>query len=519
MTEAAATSERTGPQRPLPNAGTPPPRDGAREDRDGIRYAWRLLSVVCLASLTTGLSNSSLAIALPAVVSGLSATPEQASWVLLSFQLANVTLMIFFGRLADVLGRRGLYLGGIGLFTVASLLAGLAPNAELLIACRVLQAAGAAMLITNSAALLTSSFPRRLLGQALGIYMASFSTAQLLGPSLGGWVTTELGWRATMLLCAPFGAVCLLWGLRVMKRVPRTGGRLRLDPAGNLLVVLGLGGLLVSLSRTGATGWADPVVIGGLVAFVVAVPLFLLVETRVTHPVVDVRLFRDPVVGIGLLAGFLGTMAGFAVVLAMGLYFQAAWGDTPTEAGVKVLPLAVASVVSAPAAGVLLRRVAPRTVAALASTCSLAGLVFLLVVLRPDTPYPLIVCAVVVIGIGAGAFVPANTTAMLRDIAPHRLGITNSVRLMAQSSGVVISTAVTLTLIGLPLPPELRGNVLDGSLARVEPMALDGLVTGFRVTFALMALMSAMCAVASLVGRRSVREAPCRGGPVPEIAE
>lgn len=451
----------------------------------------------------SGISQSSLNIALPAVVSDLHASPVQASWILLAFQLAHVTLMIFFGRLADVLGRRSMYLAGIGLFTLSSLLAGWAPDVGWLIGLRVLQATATAMLITNSAALVTSAFPRRLLGQGLGIYMASFSVAQLLGPTVGGLVTDVWGWRWTLWLNVPLGVVCLLWGLRVLARVPRSGAPLRLDPGGNLLVLIGLGGLLLALSQSGVSGFLDPLVIGGLAAFVLAVPLFLFVESRVRAPVVDLGLFREPVVGIGVLAGFLGAMSRFAVVLLMGLYFQAVQGDSPAEAGVKVLPLAVASVVSSPAAGLLMRRVRARTVAAVASSISLAGLVLLLVVIDVDTPYWLVLLAVLVIGLGSGAFIPANSTAMLQDVAPDRLGMTNGVRLTAQSSGIVISTAISLTLISLPLPVALRGQVLAGSVAELSPELLGDLIVGFRWVFGLTAVMAALCVLTSLVGRRS----------------
>jgi EmrB/QacA subfamily drug resistance transporter len=467
--------------------------------------------------LVTGINVSSLNIALPAVVAGLDAGPLAASWILLSFQLTHITLMIFFGRLADVLGRRTMYLAGVGVFTAASLLAGAAPTVEVLLGARVAQATGAAMLIANSAALITAAFPRRLLGQGLGIYTASFSLAQMLGPTVGGVVTTEFGWRWTLLLNVPVGVACLLWGLRVLERVPRSGEPLRLDPAGNVLVVLGLGGLLIALSQGGTTRWTDPIVVAGAVTFLVALPVFLFVELRVASPVVDIRLFREPVVGIGVLAGFLGTMSRFAVVLLMGLYFQAVQGDTPSEAGIKVLPLAVASIVSSPASGAVLRWARARTVAAAASSVSLAGLVLLLLVIDVDTPYPLLIVAVVVMGLGSGAFVPANSTAMLQDVRPERLGITNSVRLMAQSSGVVISTAISLTLISLPLPAALRGHVLDGSIAHVSPDALDDLIVGFRWAFGVMAVMSALCVLTSLVGRRAGRDAPVPVAPVSDV--
>jgi MFS family permease len=200
-------------------------------------------------------------------------------------------------------------------------------------------------------------------------------------------------------------------------------------------------------------------------------------------------------------------MSRFAVVLLMGLWFQAVQGASPSEAGVRILPLAVASIVSSPAAGVLLRWVKARTVAAISSTVALAGLVMLLLVIDADTPYPLILIAVLVIGFGSGGFIPANSTAMLQDVPPDRLGIVNGVRLMSQSTGIVISTAIALTLISLPLPLELRGQVLEGSLSKVSPDALGGLIEGFRWAFGVMAVMAALCVAASLVGRRTAAPA------------
>lgn len=471
-------------------------------------YAWRLLSVVCLASVTSGLSHSSLVIALPTIVGDLDASAAQATWVLLGFQLTNVVLLVFFGRLADVFGRRPMYLWGLAVFTLSSLAAGAAPTIEALIALRAVQAVGAAMLLTTSAALLTSAFPRHLLGQGLGIYMGSFALAQLLGPSLGGVVTTEWGWRWTMFLVVPLGVLCFGWGWAIMERTPRSTERFRPDLAGNLLLVLGLGGLLVALSQSGSGGWADPVVWGGLLAFVVAVPLFLLVERTVEQPVVALTIFREPVIGIGVLGAFLGSMARFSVVLLLGLYFQIAQGDSPAQAGVKILPLAMASIVSSPLAGIAMRRVRARTVAMSSAAITLAGLGLLLIVLDETTPYWVLTTAVVVIGLGGGAYIPANSTATLQDLPADRVGVTNAVRLMAQGAGVVVSTAVSLLLLALPLAPELRGSVLEGSLAEVAPAALPQLVDGFRAAIGLMALMAALCVVTSAVGRHTAPARP-----------
>ena len=483
-------------------------------ERTRLSYGWRVLPVVCLASFMTGLNNSSLNIALPPIVRHFEATAFEASWILLSFQLTSTVLMILFGRLADVFGRRGMYMTGVALFATASVLAGFSPHVWFLIACRVLQAVGGAMLITNSAALLTAAFPRRWLGQALGIYMSSFALAQLLGPTVGGVLATEFGWRWAFWFNVPFGVICLIWGLRVIVRIPRTREPLRLDLPGNLLILFGLCGLLLGLSEVVHRGWGSPLVVIGLSCFAIALPLFLYVEYRSKFPVVDLAVFREPVVGLGVAAGFFATMSLFAVVLLMGLYFQAVQGDTPTEAGVKILPLAVTSMITSPIVGFILRRVRARTVAVTAAMVSLSGLVVLLCTISATTPFPLIVVAMVLIGVGSGGFIPANSTAMLSEVPEHRLGIANAVRIMAQSSGVAISTALILTIISAPLAIGYREQIFQGTLSNVSRAAVNDLVVGYRWALGLMVAMSVLCVLTSLANRRINSSDKTTGAPV-----
>lgn len=472
-----------------------------QESKETIRYAWRVLAVVCLASLMGGLNQSSLNVALPRIVRHFDASAFEANWVLLSYMLTNTVLMIFFGRLADVFGRQGMYLTGIVIFTIASVVAGFSPSIWFLIGCRIVQAAAGAMLITNSAALVTSAFPRRMMGQGLGIYMSSFSLAQLLGPTIGGVLTTEFGWEWSFWFNVPLGVICFVWGRRVLTRPPRTPQPLRLDLMGNFTLLIGLGMLLLALSEVGNLGWGGPLVIVGLVVFLIAIPTFLTIERRTKYPVVDLATFRDPVVGVGVLAGFLATMSRFAVVILMGLYFEAAEGDSPTGAGLKILPLAGAAIIASPTVGLMLRRTSPRSVAIGSSVVTSVGLVFLLVTISPTTPYWILAIGMVVMGLGSGSFIPANTTAMLIDVPPERLGITNAVRITAQSSGVVISTALVLTIISTPLPRELREAVFKGTLSQIPGGGVADLVAGYRWAFGLMLVMSLLCLLASTVGK------------------
>src|SRR5262249_33568526 len=149
-----------------------------------------------------------------------------------------------------------------------------------------------AMLLTNSAALVTDAFPRARLGEGLGVYTASFSIAQLVGPTVGGFFAEHLGWQWVFWYNVPIGVFCLAWGAIVLPGGRPAHGERGLDLTGNVLVLACLGGLLLSLSEVTRLGWGNPLVAGGMAAFVVTLPLFVLRESRARHPVVDIRLFR-----------------------------------------------------------------------------------------------------------------------------------------------------------------------------------------------------------------------------------
>ncbi|MFF1401435.1 MFS transporter [Streptomyces sp. NPDC058287] len=451
-----------------------------------------------MTSILTALGSSSLNVALPEVVRHFGAGATAANWILLSFMLTNTVLMVTFGRLADMFGRRTMYLLGLATYTATSLLLGFSPGAWFLVGLRVIQAAGGAMLLTNSAALLADAFPSRHLGRGMGIYIASFSVAQLVGPTLGGFLTQRFGWQWVFWYNVPIGLVCLAWGAVVLRKVGGQGGDRGIDVPGNLLVLVSLGSLLIGLSEVGDRGWGDPVVIVGLAAFALLVPLFITVERRSAHPVVDVRLFRDPPFALGLLTSFLNAVSRMAVILLIALFYQAVHGEDPVSAGLKVLPLPVAAMIASACSGVLHAKLSPRTIILLGTSVGTLGLTVLLLEISVDVGYPPIVCGLVLIGAGSGMFLPANTTTLLDGVLPHRIGIVNAMRLMIQNAGVVVSAALAMSVVTSRLSAGLRNHVFDGTISRVAPQALTQLLTGYRLTLLVMTVISALSVVASL---------------------
>lgn len=491
--------------------------DRPRQGED-TAYAWRALSVVALASMLTALNGSALYTALPTVVRHFHASSGAATWILLTYLLVSTVLTLVWGRCADILGRRSMYLTGLAVYTTASLALGFAPTVGVLIGLRVLQAAATAMLLTNSAAIVSAAFPERLLSRGMGIYLASFSVASLIGPTLGGLLATTLGWRWVFWFNVPVGLVGLAWGAVTLRRTPRLGRFVGIDPVGNLLFVVGLGGLLIALSEGGALGWSDPLVLIGFLAFAVTAPVFWYVERRGRHPIVDLRLFADRAFSLANTAAFVNVLARSSVVLIVGLYFQAVRGDTPLHAGLSLLPLSAATVVGSTLLGTLTRFAGPRTVAAAGSGLASVGLAVLLATVGPHTPYPWIVLGVVLVGLGSGVFMPANITAILAGIPSNRLGIVNALRLMLQNTAMVMGTAVALTLLAVPLPAAEHRAVFAGTIGAVSPHTVGLLVDGYRITYAFMVVFSLVGVYAGLRSRNA-GEARVTVGPVDEDAK
>ncbi|NUR84887.1 MAG: MFS transporter [Nonomuraea sp.] len=442
-----------------------------------------------MASVLTGLGGSAINVALPEIARHTHADATASSWILLAFQLTTTVLMVAFGRLADMYGRRTMYLIGLGTYTLAALCAGLTPYPWVIVGFRVLQAAGAAMLLTNSAALVTDAFPRDKVGEGMGVYVASFSIAQLAGPTLGGFLAEHLGWQWVFWYNVPVGVACLVWGAIVLRRIPPAGRESGLDLPGNALVLVSLGGLLLALSEVSRLGWSHPVVVCGLVAFAAGLPLFVLRERRAAHPVVDMAMFREPSFALGTLASFLNSVARVGMVFLVALYFQAVRGDDAITAGVKVLPLAVAAMLASASSGFLQRWLRARTLAVAGASITTCGLLVMLATISTSVPYAVMAVSIALIGFGSGVFLPSNTTVILHGQPSHRLGIVNAMRLMLQNTGVVVGTAVSLSIITAPLPAVLHDEVFAGTL-RGGPVEL--LVIGYRWALGVMAAISAL---------------------------
>jgi MFS family permease len=462
-----------------------------------------VLGTVSLATFFVSLSSSTLSVAVPAIVRHFDASALTATFIVLTPSAVSTSLMLIMGRAGDLAGRRAAYLAGIGGFTVASLLAGIAPSPLLLIGLQACQAVGTAVIWANSAAILLDLLPADRVNHGLGIYIASISVAELIGPSVGGAIAGTAGWRWIFLLNVPVGLACWLLGRAVLQPGGRPERPASVDLPGGALLLVGLAGLIVSLSLAQTSGWSAPAVLGGAAAAVALLGAFVLLELRIANPLIDLRMFRNRSLSLAMASGLANAMAQWSPVLLMALYFQAVAGDSPIVAGLKVTPLPVCSGIAAVSAGWLTRRLRPDTLAVTGSVIAFSGLAVL--ALTIDAGYPANLAALVLIGTGSGLFGPSNTNVVMARAPQTSTGLINGTRLMLQNVGWVTSTAVVLTLVTAPLPAGLRREFFAGTASRVSPAAAASLMSGYTHAIFLLAALALTGALTSLASRASAR--------------
>ena len=465
-----------------------------------MRYAWRVVSVTSLGLTLIGLSVSTLNVALPVMVRHFSAGPLASSWLLLSYLLVSTSTLVFFGRLADLAGRREVYLLGFALFTVASLLAGFAPRVELVIALRAVQGLAAGMLLANGSVLIADAFPPGRLGQGMGVYLATLSVAQFAGPTVGGVIADLAGWQWIFWINVPAGLAGLVWGAITLRRVPR-GPRVPLDLAGNLLIFLVIAGALVALSEAGSGNFAPPVLLAGALALVL-LPVLVVVERRAANPVLDLRLFGERVLAMANAASFWNALARAALILLTALYFQAARGIDTLTAGLAVLPAPIGMALASPIAGFLERRVSPYAGSVAGAAISCVGLLILVLTADPGTPYWVIAAGLFLAGAGNGTFLTANSTYVMNELPPGSRGVVNGFRLMIMNVGIVLSVGTALGVLTGPVSPELRAQVYQGTLSRLSPVAVDELMAGFQRAYAFLFTVTLLSIAFAAVARR-----------------
>ncbi len=402
------------------------------------------LLVASLASFLTPFMGSSLNVALPSLGNEFAMSAVLLSWVPTSYLLSSSVFLVPFGRLADILGRRRMFLIGILLYTVSSLLCAVAPGAEFLLGARVLQGISAALMFGMSIAILTSVFPANERGKALGINSAAVYIGLSLGPFIGGILTQQLGWRSIFWMNVPLGLVMVSLVLAKLRGEWSEARGARFDLAGSMVYSFALIALMYGFSLLPGIAGAGTITAGILGLF-----LFVRMERRTESPVLDINLFlHNRVFAFSNLAAFINYSATFAVTFLLSLYLAYIRGMTPQETGLVLVVQPIMMALFSPFAGRLSDRIEPRIVASLGMGVIVAGLAFL-AFLTAATPLWAIAAALAVLGFGFALFSSPNTNAVMSSVEKPVYGVAAGTLATMRMTGQTLSIGIAMLVFAL----------------------------------------------------------------------
>jgi EmrB/QacA subfamily drug resistance transporter len=464
---------------------------------------WWTLLVVCLATFMLLLDVTIVNVALPDIQRELGSSFEDLQWVVDAYALALAALLLASGSIADLLGRRRVFVLGLFVFVSASLTCGLSSSPTMLNVARAVQGAGGAMMFATALALIAQEFPPRERGTAFGIWGATTGFAVAVGPLAGGALTDGFGWEWIFLVNVPVG---LITAAITLMRVPKADGRdagSRIDWPGLVTFSVGLFCLVLALIRGNDDGWESAKIIGLLIAAVVLLALFVAVELRREQPMLDLRLFSVPTFTGAQIVAFSIHASMFSMFLYIVLYMQNVLGYTPLETGVRFLPISLLSFVAAPIAGKLAERFPVR--AFLSAGLALVGLGLVLMSgIDPSDDWTTLLPGFIFGGIGIGLINPPLATAAIGVVEPRRSGAASGIN----STFRQVGTAVGIAGLGAILQGRLTHSLDARGLA--SPQAHAAYIDAFNellVVGAVVAFVGAALALL-LVRQRDFVTAP-----------
>jgi EmrB/QacA subfamily drug resistance transporter len=418
------------------------------------------LVIATLAAFITPFMGSAVNIALPAIGSEFAIDAVLLNWVSTAFILASAMFLVPMGRLADMRGRKRVFMAGMAIYTAASLLSPFAGSATALIACRVAQGIGSAMTFGTGLPILISVFPPERRGRVLGINVAAVYLGLSMGPFLGGLITQHLGWRFIFLATVPMGiAILVLVPVYLEGEWAEAKGE-RFDLAGSLVYGAGLVALMYGFSRLPST----PGIVLSL-AGAAALFAFYRIEVTVASPVMNMALFRDNVVfAMSNFAALINYSATFASGFLLSLYLQYIKAMSPESAGIILVAQPAVMALLSPLAGSLSDRIEPRVVASIGmalTTLGLSSFIFL----DAGTPLGLIVAGLVVLGFGFALFSSPNTNAVMSSVESRHYGVASgtlgTMRLTGQMFSMGIAMLIFALIMGrVPITPQHYGQFL-----------------------------------------------------------
>ncbi|PVU69872.1 MFS transporter [Sulfolobus sp. SCGC AB-777_L09] len=453
------------------------------------------LLVVVLGTLMSAVDTTIVILAIPTITQDLHADLYTIIWVIILYLLVIAVFTTQLGRMGDIYGRAKFYNLGFAVFTIGSALCGASPTALYLVVFRGIQGIGAAMMQANAGAIIADIFPPNMRGRAYGFTAIGWNAGATLGIVLGGFITTFLGWRYIFYINVPIGILAIILGMKYIKSQQRI--KVKLD-------IIGMSLLLVSLS-TIAYGSADiagegvrPLNVYLISAGLITLLAFLLVETKQSYPIIDLRVFKgNRVFTYSLLASFLQTTGYLATAFIIIMYLQGIRGLTPLQASLLLVPGYVIASLVAPFTGKLSDRIGSRIPATIGLALMITAI---LVYLQLTTTSPLyvVIIASIIGGLGSSLFFPANNSAIMANAPRGFYGGASGLARTLSNIGTLLSYVIAISVASITVPRYVAFEVFLGTTNLIGGVAssfLDGLKSAFYVSLVILSIALTLSAL------------------------
>ena len=461
-------------------------------------YKWVVLTVTAVGMLMSGINMRIVTIGIPTIATGLNADLETVLWVTQAYQFVVTVGLLVVGRLTDMFGRVKIYNLGFAIFTVGSALCSLSQNGEQLIVFRLLQGAGAAMLVANSIALITDATPLTQLGFAIGINQIVFRVGSVLGLTLGGALIQLAGWQSVFYMNVPVGIFGTLWAYVRLREVSQRSAHERFDLWGFIMFTAALTSLLLGATFATMSLVLLPFAIFLALVSAVTFATFIIHERRASDPLLDLRLFSEKLFAAGNLSLLLMALSMGAVMLIASLYLQVVRGYGALEAGLMFLPMEITFAVVGPVSGSLSDRYGSRSLTTVGLGILGASLL-LLSGITATASYWEIAAMLALVGVGLGLFAAPNMSSIMRSAPPERRGVASAVRSTIFNSGAVISISLVAGILVTELPYPTASAMLSGRLATISAADQAGFLDGITKALRVSAILSLLGMIPSAI--------------------
>ena len=438
---------------------------------------WWTLGAVTFGLFMIMLDNTAVNVALPSIQRDLGARLSELEWIVAGYALTFAALLLVSGKLADMFGRRLVFVVGLGIFTASSLACALAPNPQFLIGARIVQGIGAALMSPATLSIISATFPPRERGQAIGIWAGVAALALSIGPFVGGVLTEHVGWSSIFFVNVPIGVVAIVASLLLIEESKDTSEGQRLDLPGLLSSALGLFALTYGLIEVNNYGWTSGRILGALAVAAVALASFVVLEQRQRRPMLELALFRNATFTGANLVVLLVALSQFGVLFFVSLYMQNVLGYSPVRAGAAFLPMTLLIVAIAPLAGRLSDRIGSRWLVTGGMTL-VALQLFYFSRLGVHESYTTLVPAMLIGGVGMASVMSPSNAAALGGVPVDRAGVgsavVNTSRQVGGSIGIALMGAIVAHGIAGRQTPEAFVHGFSLALTVAAAIAFAG---------------------------------------------